>query len=117
MCIRDRTRAMNSEIEKSSAFMRNRMIPVIMAIEISMIRLSAMLVKMDLMAVSYTHLFFLSGDIAGTVLDHTLAHRSRGVGHDADHRKVLTGHLLNTGCLLYTSGEYARYEQTPSVKT
>ena len=41
--------------------------------------------------------FFLSGDIAGTVLDHTLAHRSRGVGHDADHRKVLTGHLLNTG--------------------
>ena len=43
------TRAMNSEIEKSIAFMRNRMIPVIMAIEISMIRLSAMLVKMDLM--------------------------------------------------------------------
>ena len=43
------TRAMNSEIEKSIAFMRNRMIPVIMAIEISMIKLSAMLVKMDLM--------------------------------------------------------------------
>ena len=41
--------------------------------------------------------FFLSGDITGTVLDHTLTHRSRGVGHDADHRKVLTGQLLNTG--------------------
>ena len=43
------TRAMNSEMENSIAFMRNRMMPVMMAMEISMIRLSAMLVKMDLM--------------------------------------------------------------------
>ena len=40
---------MNSEMENSIAFMRNRMMPVMMAMEISMIRLSAMLVKMDLM--------------------------------------------------------------------
>ena len=43
------TSAMNSEMENSIAFMRNRMMPVMMAMEISMIRLSAMLVKMDLM--------------------------------------------------------------------
>ena len=46
------TSAMNSEMENSIAFMRNRMMPVMMAMEISMIRLSAMLVKMDLMVLA-----------------------------------------------------------------
>ena len=43
------TSAMNREMENRVEFMRNRMTPVMMAIEISMTRLSAMLVKMDLM--------------------------------------------------------------------
>ena len=43
------TSAMNSEMENSMAFMRNRMMPVMTAMEISITRLSAMLVKMDLM--------------------------------------------------------------------
>ena len=43
------TSAMNSEMENSIAFMRNRMMPVMTAMEISITRLSAMLVKMDLM--------------------------------------------------------------------
>ena len=43
------TSAMNSEMENSMAFIRNRMMPVMMAMEMSITRLSAMLVKMDLM--------------------------------------------------------------------
>ena len=43
------TSAMNSEMENSMAFMRNRMMPVMTAMEISITRLNAMLVKIDLM--------------------------------------------------------------------
>ena len=43
---------MNKATEKRVAFILNRMMPVMTAIEMSMIRLSAMLVKMDLMVLA-----------------------------------------------------------------
>ena len=40
---------------------------------------------------------FLCGNVGRAILDHAFAHRCRGIGHDTDHRKVLTGQLLNAG--------------------
>ena len=42
-------------------------------------------------------------------MDHTFAHRCRGVGHDADDRVVAARHLLNA-CHRQTGGHGAQHE-------